>query len=55
MIPQDNYDRGLPLALIRCESKGMWQARVFAFQETRIYEPCYLCYPVIGIYEDTLI
>ncbi len=42
-------DRGLRLALIRCESKGMLQARVFAIQETRMYEPRYLCYPVSDI------
>ncbi len=49
VIPRDNYDRGLPLALIRCESKGMLQDRVFAIRETMMYEPRYLRHLISGI------
>lgn len=49
IIPRDNYERGLPLALIRCESKGMLQDRVFAIRETMMYEPRYLRHLISGI------
>ncbi len=42
IIPRENYDRGLPLAVMRCESKGMLNDRVFAIQDTMMYEPRYL-------------
>lgn len=49
VIPRENYDRGLPLALIRCESKGMLKDRVFAIRETMMYEPRYLLHLISGI------
>ncbi len=49
VIPRENYDRGLPLALIRCESKGMLKDRVFAIRETMMYEPRYLRHLISGI------
>ena len=49
VIPRDNYDRGLPLALIRCESKGMLKDRVYAIRETMMYEPRYLRHLISGI------
>ena len=49
IIPRDNYERGLPLALIRCESKGMLQDRVFAIRETMMYEPRYLRHLISGV------
>jgi len=39
VIPRENYDRGLPLALILCESKGMLQDRVEALRRTSVYAP----------------
>jgi salicylate 5-hydroxylase small subunit len=48
VIPRENYDRGLPLALIRCESKGMLEDRVYAIQETLMYEPRYLRHLISG-------
>ena len=42
LIPRDNYDRGLPLAIIRCESRGMLTDRIRAAQETIMHEPRYL-------------
>lgn len=32
VVPRDNYDCGLPLALMRCESKGMLKDRVYAIR-----------------------
>lgn len=49
VIPRDNYERGLPLALIRCESKGMLKDRVFAIRETIMYEPRYMRHVISGI------
>ncbi len=49
VIPRDNYDRGLPLALIRCESKGMLKDRVQAIREAMMYEPRYLRHLISGI------
>ena len=39
VIPNENYSRGLPLATIRCESKGMLKDRVVAVRETMAFEP----------------
>lgn len=49
VIPRDNYERGLPLALIRCESKGMLQDRVMAIRSTMMYEPRYLRHVISGV------
>ena len=37
VIPRENYDRGLPLAIMRCESKGMLKDRVVAIRDTMMY------------------
>ena len=42
IIPRDNYDRDLPVAIMRCESRAMIQDRVTAVNETMMYEPRYL-------------
>jgi 3-phenylpropionate/cinnamic acid dioxygenase small subunit len=39
VIPRENVERGLPLALILCESKGMLQDRVEALQRASVYAP----------------
>ena len=39
IIPRENYERGLPLALMRCESKGMLRDRVQAIRRTSVDEP----------------
>jgi len=49
VIPRENYDRGLPLALIRCESKGMLKDRASAIRDTMMYEQRYLRHVVSGI------
>lgn len=37
--PRDNFERGLPLAIIRCESRAGLEDRVRAVQETIMFEP----------------
>lgn len=49
IIPRDNYERGLPLALMRCESKQMLQDRVMAIRDTMMYEPRYMRHLISGI------
>jgi 3-phenylpropionate/cinnamic acid dioxygenase small subunit len=49
VIPRENYDRGLPLALIRCESKGMLEDRVYAIRDTLMYEPRYVRHLISGV------
>jgi len=39
IIPRDNFERGLPLAVMLCESKGMLQDRVEALRRTSVYAP----------------
>jgi salicylate 5-hydroxylase small subunit len=42
IIPRDNFDQGLPVAIMRCESRAMIEDRVTAVTETMMYEPRYL-------------
>ena len=39
IVPRDNFDRGLPIALMHCESRGMLRDRVVAVRETAYYAP----------------
>ena len=39
VIPRDNHDQGLPLAIMRCESRAMLMDRVHAVRETIMHEP----------------
>ena len=50
--PRDNYDAGLPMAVVRCESRGMLQDRVNAVQETIMFEPRYLRHHITNIEAD---
>ena len=38
IVPRNNYDRGLPLALMLCESKDMLRDRVVALQQANEYD-----------------
>ena len=49
VIPRENFDNDLPLATIRCESKGMLKDRVMALRETMLFEPRYLRHLVSNI------
>jgi 3-phenylpropionate/cinnamic acid dioxygenase small subunit len=39
VVPRENYERGLPIALIYCESRAMLVDRVVALRETALYVP----------------
>lgn len=39
--PRENYERGLPLATLSFESKGMLKDRVFGIRETLFHDPYY--------------
>jgi 3-phenylpropionate/cinnamic acid dioxygenase small subunit len=49
IIPRENYERGLPLALMLCESKGMLLDRVAAVRRTSVYAPRVLRHLVSSI------
>ena len=46
--PRENYDRGLPLATLSFESKGMLRDRVYAVTQTLFHEPYYQRHLVSG-------
>lgn len=39
--PRENHDRGLPLATLSLESKGMLKDRVYGIKETLFHDPYY--------------
>jgi anthranilate 1,2-dioxygenase small subunit len=39
MVSKENYDKGLPLSLMRCESLGMLRDRALASQSLNVYAP----------------
>jgi 3-phenylpropionate/cinnamic acid dioxygenase small subunit len=39
VIPRENVEQGLPVALIYCENRGMLIDRVVALRETALYAP----------------
>lgn len=39
IVPRDNHERGLPLAIMHCESRGMLLDRIVAIRETSYYAP----------------
>jgi len=39
IISRENYDRGLPLATMWCESKGMLKDRVVTIRQTQMFAP----------------
>ncbi|MGH7964010.1 MAG: aromatic-ring-hydroxylating dioxygenase subunit beta, partial [Candidatus Binatia bacterium] len=42
VIPRENTDQGLPIALIYCDSQGMLRDRIVAHRQANIYGPhCY--------------
>jgi salicylate 5-hydroxylase small subunit len=49
IVPRDNHDRGLPLAIMHCESRAMLEDRVTAIRETSFYAPRMLRHIVSGI------
>lgn len=49
VIPRENYDRDMPLAIMRCESRAMMQDRVRAIRETLMFEPRYIRHLISSI------
>ncbi len=49
ILPRDNHERGLPLAVMRCESRDMLKDRITAIRETMMYEQRYLRHHVTNI------
>ncbi len=41
LIPRENHERGLPLATMDLESKGMLKDRAYAIRETLFHDPYY--------------
>ncbi len=41
LIPRENFERGLPLATMDFESKGMLKDRAYAIRETLFHDPYY--------------
>jgi 3-phenylpropionate/cinnamic acid dioxygenase small subunit len=39
VVSKENYDQGLPMSLMRCESIGMLTDRAFAAQKLNVYGP----------------
>jgi 3-phenylpropionate/cinnamic acid dioxygenase small subunit len=42
IIPRENFERGLPIATLHCESKGYLKDRVVAIRRTMVYAPRYI-------------
>jgi salicylate 5-hydroxylase small subunit len=40
-VPRENHERGLPLATMSFESKGMLKDRAYAIRETLFHDPYY--------------
>jgi 3-phenylpropionate/cinnamic acid dioxygenase small subunit len=49
LVPKENYDRNLPIAIIYCDGKGMIEDRAFTTVETTIAQPRSLRHFVTGI------
>jgi salicylate 5-hydroxylase small subunit len=41
LVPRENHERGLPLATLAFESKGMLKDRVYGIRETLFHDPYY--------------
>ncbi len=53
IVPRDNHDRGLPLAIMHCESRAMLEDRTVAIREASFYAPRMLRHIVSGIRVET--
>lgn len=49
IVPRENWERDLPLATVRCESRGMLEDRVVALRQTMMYEPRSLRHMISGL------
>jgi anthranilate 1,2-dioxygenase small subunit len=39
IVAKENFDRGLPLSLVRCEGHGMLRDRAFAYEKLNVFGP----------------
>lgn len=49
IVPRENFERGLPLATLAFESKGMLKDRVYGITETLFHQPYYQRHIVSGL------
>lgn len=49
VVPRENHDAGLPLAIMHCESRAMLADRVRAVAETIMHEPRYLRHHITNV------
>ena len=49
VITRENYDLGLPVALIYCDGRGMFKDRISALREANIFEPHVYCHMVSAL------
>ena len=49
VVPRENHERGLPLAVLSCESRAGLQDRVTAVRETAVFGPRALRHIVSGV------
>ena len=49
VITRENYDLGLPVALIYCDGRGMFEDRISALRTANIYEPHVYCHMVSAL------
>ena len=49
LIPRENFDRGLPLATLSFESRGMLKDRIYAITETLFHAPYYQRHILSGV------
>jgi anthranilate 1,2-dioxygenase small subunit len=39
IISRENHDRGLPIGVMECDSRGMLQDRIASYRRANVYEP----------------
>jgi anthranilate 1,2-dioxygenase small subunit len=49
IVPRENHDRGLPLAVMHCESVAMLEDRVAALRRSSVYAPRSLRHLISGL------
>jgi salicylate 5-hydroxylase small subunit len=49
LVPRENFDRGLPLATLSFESRGMLKDRVYGATQTLFHQPYYQRHIVSGV------
>ena len=49
VITRENYDLGMPVALIYCDGRGMFEDRISALREANIFEPHVYCHMVAAL------